>query len=1119
MLPLVTAVASAEKPRLVLNPAGHTGLVREAIFTHDEKYLITCSEDKIINIRHMKSGDIVTTLRGYRGDSYRGVYYAIAVDPKDRYLAAGGWFKGTNIGEPGLGALRIFDLKKGTMIKLLKGHTSVILSLAFSPDGRFIASGSNDKTMRIWDTRGFHCIDTIRFHTNDIYGLSFSSDSRYCASSSNDGSMAVYDTEQKKLIMTKKKAHTGPVMSIRFSPDSRYIATGSHDGTVRLWAADTLAPVRKVHHAKKFYMQEVCFSPDSRLLLFGGNFREQVKGENIFPVYVYSIEKKKINHVIRRNDQTIQSIHFSRSGRYLALAGGSRNEVHILNAKDFSLYKTIAGWGSSIFSLAMGSDGKTIYWGEANDRGGNNNRALSRSISLEDFTVKEKIKKTRYRRVYNNIKGTKLEYTWRQFNKTIRVGKFSVTLPNRYDTIHAFSLTPDGKTALVGSDFGLYKIDCATGTITGEFTGHTGSILCLTVTGDSRYLISGSSDQTMKIWDIENFKNKTRFHPYKSLQDSWRRFARDKYPGIDLRSPGGVKELYTRMLKDYPKYRKYALSLVKKLPSTEPVATIFVDENGKYLVWTPDYYYTGDKGLFKYIGWHINRGEERDAKFYPFEQFDLKYNRPDIILKRLGKTDRSIIDYFHAVYKKRIKKMGFREKDLSGELHAPEVTIAGGRNGYTRRITTRKAAATIAITAKDTKYTLDRINIYNNRVPLYGRGGIPVKKLHTKQINKSLKVKLVPGINRIMVSAINEKGVESLKESITLNCKKKFSAPTVYIATIGVSRYKNTLPPSISAVEFEKDLLPSLREKREKDLLKNCYRKDTKRRLYHLSPRISGKIYAEAAKILAPLDYTYNLNYAHKDALDLIGIYKKSKTFKKVKVLNVNDEKAVRFNIERINAFFKQSAVNDVAILFIAGHGLRDKKLNYYFGTHDIDFKNPAARGYPFRDLDSLFDRIPSLNRLFFMDTCHSGELPETFSGTMPRNGDKGTRGRVKARSFPAQRTGAAKNKKSINSRLLKRSLYANLRYGTGAVVITSSGSMELSYEGVDNRGKEVSNGVFTYSLISGLKNYSSDKNGDRKIQVSEIMKWIHDNVKALTKGRQTPSLRREFFQRDNTVY
>lgn len=103
--------------------------------------------------------------------------------------------------------------------------------------------------------------------------------------------------------------------------------------------------------------------------------------------------------------------------------------------------------------------------------------------------------------------------------------------------------------------------------------------------------------------------------------------------------------------------------------------------------------------------------------------------------------------------------------------------------------------------------------------------------------------------------------------------------------------------------------------------------------------------------------------------------------------------------------------------------------------------------------------------------------------------------------------------------RLLKRSLYANLHYGTGAVVITSSGSMGLSYEGVDSRGKEVSNGVFTYSLISGLETTGQIKTGTKKIQVSEIMKWIHNNVKALTRGRQTPSLRREFFQRDNTVY
>jgi hypothetical protein len=198
---------------------------------------------------------------------------------------------------------------------------------------------------------------------------------------------------------------------------------------------------------------------------------------------------------------------------------------------------------------------------------------------------------------------------------------------------------------------------------------------------------------------------------------------------------------------------------------------------------------------------------------------------------------------------------------------------------------------------------------------------------------------------------------------------------------------------------------------------------------------------------------------------------------------------------------------DDYVILFIAGHGMRDEKNEYYFGTYDIDFDNPSKNGLNFNELDSLLDGIPALTKLFLMDTCFSGEADEStnISATdlNQNNGNIKSRG-IKIVKQKIDRT----NKKELV--LLKKDIFTNLQNETGAVVISSSSDSEFSYEGVTKNGETINNGVFTYSFISGLNNYQADTNGDKKIQVSEILSWVYNNVTDLTKGMQNPTMKRE---------
>ena len=252
----------------------------------------------------------------------------------------------------------------------------------------------------------------------------------------------------------------------------------------------------------------------------------------------------------------------------------------------------------------------------------------------------------------------------------------------------------------------------------------------------------------------------------------------------------------------------------------------------------------------------------------------------------------------------------------------------------------------------------------------------------------------------------------------------------------------------------------------------------------------------------------YDLQYSEKDANDLVKSFKNDLQFyNEVKVLQLNNEKATKENFKTIKDFFNKSTADDYVFLFIAGHGMRDDKNEYYFGTYDIDFENPSKSGLNFNELDSLLDGIPALTKLFLMDTCFSGEENDSvYNPDISFNNDNGN---VKSRGIKiVKQKQNNTNKKELI--LLKKDIFTNLQNETGAVVISSSSDTEFSYEGITKNGETINNGVFTYSFISGLTNYQANINGDKKIHVSEILTWVFNKVTELTKGLQNPTMKRE---------
>ena len=184
-------------------------------------------------------------------------YCVVAFSPDGRLLASGSSDK----------TMKVWEVASGALLRTLEGHTWSVNSVAFSPDGRALASASWDNTIRLWDAASRALLRTLEGHTFWLRSVAFSPDGRTLASGSADNTIRLWDAAGGALLRTLA-GHTGDVHSVAFSPDGRLLASGSEDNTIRLWDAASGALLRTLE-GHTYTVNSVAFSPDGRALASG----------------------------------------------------------------------------------------------------------------------------------------------------------------------------------------------------------------------------------------------------------------------------------------------------------------------------------------------------------------------------------------------------------------------------------------------------------------------------------------------------------------------------------------------------------------------------------------------------------------------------------------------------------------------------------------------------------------------------------------------------------------------------------------------------------------------------------------------------------------------------------
>ena len=391
---------------------------------------------------------------------------AVAYSVDGKYIASGSYDT----------TVKLWDVN-GKKLHTFTGHRDVVTSVAFSKDNKFLASSSIDRTVKIWN------IDNKEVKNLDfgegINSVAFSPDGKQLEiASGNTATVISIESGAKEQTLT---GHSSDVVKVIFSPDGKLLATASADQTVKIWNEGKESQTLKGHSGA---IASVVFSPDGKQLA-------SASADNT--AKLWNIEGKELQ-TLRGHRNKVTDVAFSPDGKSLATASDDRT-IKIWNLEGQEM-ETLQGHSDIVRSIAFASDGKNLASASAD-----------KTIKIWNLEGLQRLILKGHSKGVRSIAFSpdSQKIVSASADKTIKIwsndGKELKTLTGHAQVVTSIAFSADGKKIASGSSDDTIRIWDSEGKELQTLTGHGSVVYSVAFSLDGKYLASSSLDKTVKIWN------------------------------------------------------------------------------------------------------------------------------------------------------------------------------------------------------------------------------------------------------------------------------------------------------------------------------------------------------------------------------------------------------------------------------------------------------------------------------------------------------------------------------------------------------------------------------------------------------------------------------------------
>ncbi|MGD9229948.1 MAG: caspase family protein [Desulfobacterales bacterium] len=335
------------------------------------------------------------------------------------------------------------------------GHSKDVTSVAFSPDGTMVVSGSQDNTVKVWDVTSGREIVTLKGHKNMVWSVDFSPDGNFVISGSRDGFLILWDILSGKKIRTMG-GNKGQILTVKFHKSGKYALSGSNAAELKLWDLKSGRAVR-IFKGHTKHIKSLDFSPDGKYIVSGGSDKS---------VRVWNIRSGKSVRTFSRHTNEVKFVRFINGGKHIVSEG--YDSLRIWDRSTGREIKVFKREPLSASCLALSPDGKKI---------------LDNNLNFVNLANGRTIKK----------------------------------MKESYLVINSAAFSPDGARVIAGSDKQLVLLDMGTGNRIRTFKGHADIINTIASNpASARFMLSGSQSGKLSLWDIERGQKIRQFKEFLS---------------------------------------------------------------------------------------------------------------------------------------------------------------------------------------------------------------------------------------------------------------------------------------------------------------------------------------------------------------------------------------------------------------------------------------------------------------------------------------------------------------------------------------------------------------------------------------------------------------------------